>query len=113
MTSDSARAVGSGRAVDRLNAFGKLLGGKIYREVGPARRPLAGLQGCVASSSLAAIRNIDEKGHVSVCVARGTEEVTKLIFSIYVYESRVPEAEEVLLCSGQTTPATAQHRMTA
>ncbi|CAE8651944.1 unnamed protein product [Polarella glacialis] len=92
--------------VERLNAIGEVLGA-LFRDSEPVVRPLEGLrqqrQQLQGDLLIRSMQNKEQGVPVFVCCADEPSKVTELVLSIYTRRSRVPEAEELLLCSSHTT----------
>eukprot|EP00439_Symbiodinium_sp_Y106_P048502 s2482_g6.t1 len=88
----------------------KLLNDELFEGVAPQLRPLQGLtevkQQLQGDLLIRSMQNKDpgEQGvPIFVCCADEACKVTELVLSIYTRRERVPEAEELLLCSSHTT----------
>eukprot|EP00931_Biecheleriopsis_adriatica_P017997 TRINITY_DN1271_c1_g1_i1.p1 TRINITY_DN1271_c1_g1~~TRINITY_DN1271_c1_g1_i1.p1 ORF type:complete len:4782 (+),score=1057.93 TRINITY_DN1271_c1_g1_i1:65-14410(+) len=92
--------------VPLLNAMGELLG-KLFHGAEPQVRKLEGLiqakQHLVGDLVIRSMQNKEEGTPLFLCCADNPSEVTELVLSIYTRRERVPEAEELLLCSSHTT----------
>ncbi|CAK0875559.1 unnamed protein product [Prorocentrum cordatum] len=95
-----------GREAQRLGALGRLLG-VLFGRSAPQVRRLTGLM--AASRHLQGdllMRSMQSSEHgtpVYVCCTDETSKVIDLVLSMYTRRERVPEAEELLLCSAGTT----------
>jgi len=104
----SLLATGASSETVRLNAMGMILD-TVFQNALPRNRPLSG-KNVQSAKQIAAgdmvIRSLNsgEQGTpVFVCCADDPSKVTELVLSIYTRRERVPEAEELLLCSANTT----------
>lgn len=92
--------------VEMLDALGALLG-RVFAEPMPTLRPLTGLKDAkhqLQGDLLIQNMQLREKGvPIFVCCADEQSKVTELVLSIYAHRERIPEAEELLLCSSHTT----------
>jgi hypothetical protein len=92
--------------VDMLNALGKLLG-KLFASSKPVTRPLTDLrparQQLQGDLLIRSMQQREQGVPVFVCCADEPSKVTELVLSIYSRRERVPESEELLLCSSHTT----------
>jgi hypothetical protein len=92
--------------VDRLNSMGLILG-DIFGPVPPMLRKLDAvkstkqqLQGDLLIRSM---QSTETGVPIFVCCADESSKVTELVLSMYTRRERVPEAEELVLCSSHTT----------
>lgn len=99
-------AANKGSEVVKLNALGQLLD-SLFKDVKPIVHHLDGLkpvrmqlQGDLLIRSM---QNRENGTPIFVCNAEDNSKVTELVLSIYTRRERVPEAEELLLCSARTT----------
>eukprot|EP00930_Biecheleria_cincta_P035478 TRINITY_DN24399_c0_g1_i1.p1 TRINITY_DN24399_c0_g1~~TRINITY_DN24399_c0_g1_i1.p1 ORF type:complete len:4764 (+),score=1067.82 TRINITY_DN24399_c0_g1_i1:48-14339(+) len=96
-----------GNEVSVLNAIGKLLG-ELLSPVEPQVRNLEGLpQAKQLAQGDLLMRGMEQKSDqgvpIFVCAADEASKVTELVLSIFTRRERVPESEELLLCSSHTT----------
>jgi hypothetical protein len=94
-----------------LNALGELLT-KLFKDSKPQVRPLPGLyKGLAAGSNqqlqgdllMRSLQHQEAGKPIFVCCADEISKVTEMVLSIYARRERVPEAEELLLCSSSTS----------
>ncbi|CAK9044288.1 unnamed protein product [Durusdinium trenchii] len=94
------------REVKLLNDVGTLLG-DLFENSTPQVRPLEGLmevkQQLQGDLLIRSMQNKEQGIPIFVCCADEACKVTELVLSIYTRRERVPEAEELLLCSSHTT----------
>ena len=96
----------SDKEVKLLNDVGKMLG-ELFEHTPPQVRPLEGLtevkQQLQGDLLIRSMQNKEQGIPIFVCCADEACKVTELVLSIYTRRERVPEAEELLLCSSHTT----------
>lgn len=94
------------REVKLLNDVGQMLG-DLFEGAAPQVRPLQGLtevkQQLQGDLLIRSMQNKEQGTPIFVCCADEACKVTELVLSIYTRRERVPEAEELLLCSSHTT----------
>eukprot|EP00435_Cladocopium_sp_Y103_P008343 s2426_g2.t1 len=94
------------REVKLLNDVGQMLG-DLFDRAAPQVRPLQGLtevkQQLQGDLLIRSMQNQEQGTPIFVCCADEACKVTELVLSIYTRRERVPEAEELLLCSSHTT----------
>jgi hypothetical protein len=97
---------GTGVEVNRLNAMGAILG-ETFSGQQPIVRKLDGIklarQVLQGDLTIRSMQSGEQGTPVFVCIAEAAPKVTELILSIYTRRERVPEAEELLMCSGSTS----------
>lgn len=94
------------REAESLGILGEILQ-ELFAHAQPQVRPLEGLGGLCSDEQGDLLIRRNEAGEtgvpIFVCTVEDATKVTEAVFSIYARRERVPEAEEVLLCSQMTT----------
>jgi hypothetical protein len=92
--------------VARLTALGEMLT-ELFKPLQPRQRLLQDLHMTAKEGQrdlgFVGLQDKEKGVPVFVCCADRPSKVTELILSIYTRRQRVPEAEELLMCSGNTT----------
>lgn len=93
-------------AVEALEAFGGLLG-RAFAKMPPVVRALEGLAGATSHAQgellIQKLQRRELGAPIFVCCMEEQSKVMDVVLSIYANRARIPEAEELLLCSSQTT----------
>eukprot|EP00928_Gymnodinium_smaydae_P026154 TRINITY_DN20620_c0_g1_i1.p1 TRINITY_DN20620_c0_g1~~TRINITY_DN20620_c0_g1_i1.p1 ORF type:complete len:1377 (+),score=394.33 TRINITY_DN20620_c0_g1_i1:376-4131(+) len=91
---------------DPLGLLGRLFN-ELFEHVKPRLRPLNGLSGLSSDEQGDLLIRKNEAGEqgvpIFVCTVDEETKVTEAVLSIYARRDRVPETEELLMCSSTTT----------